>query len=131
MSLKTWKAEFYPVAAEDVPKDEAVAASLLKYQGARPENLKRHRIGKLGFSPEIVTARAGRRFVFGHTTCPLCLQYSNRAACPNCPLAAAARAARKGHPCWGRGSPYGHWRDTGDPEPMIRLLEAALKGESP
>ena len=130
MSLKTWKHEFYPVPDAKVPEADAVAASLLKWTGARPENLKRHGLRKLGFSAWIETARGGKRFTFGHNTCPLCGQYSDFGSCPNCPLRTASRARRKGHPCWGNDSPYVHWTDTGDPEPMIRLLEAALPGES-
>lgn len=39
MSLETWKEEFYPIPADEVPESQALAHSLRKWEGLRKENL--------------------------------------------------------------------------------------------
>jgi hypothetical protein len=37
MSLESWKAEFYPIPADEVKKKDALAHSLRKWEGLRKE----------------------------------------------------------------------------------------------
>ncbi len=134
MSLKTWIAEFYPVEAKDVPPEKAVEASLLMWRGASQANLERHGMRKM--AGEYVLCEEDDEcawFGFRVGTCSLCVHYG--APCehesPHCPLAAASFAAGGAHPCFSDNGAYERWSDTGDPEPMIRLLQAALKGAKP
>lgn len=130
MSLETWKAEFYPQPADEVPADEAVAHSLQKWKGMRPENLERHGVDAewsyLAFEDQTLGIDA--------STCALCKHFA-RGSCLKCPLA----IVRGGVACDMRRedearpygcSPFHKWATIGDPEPMIKWLEKALPLET-
>lgn len=77
MSLKTWKNEFYslPIYALINPTDlECVNHSILKWSGALPENLKKH---KVSYEDHEVyeSSPSSTAFYFGGTTCALCNIY--------------------------------------------------------
>ena len=120
MSLQTWKNEFYPIPADKCRKKDAVVHSLRKWIGFRPENLARHEMGVLDIMG---------RGPLGADGCALCHKFEF-GDCELCPLA----LARDGVPCndandeYGEDSesPYSHFLDNGDPEPMIAFLEKAL-----
>ena len=46
MSFDTWKEEFYPVDADDCPREQALEHSILKWTGLLPENLEKHGVKK-------------------------------------------------------------------------------------
>ena len=133
MSLKSWKEEFCPVDAEEVPEEDALAHSLRKWEGLLPENLTKHglMVGRELLMPVIETGDEDddRFFTISASTCALCKHYFSSGefggrACQFCPLA----EARKGLSCdKGRRDPYGAFLKTGDPKPMIRLLKKAIK----
>ena len=139
MSLKTWKQEFYPKPASRVAKKNAIKASLLKWQGLRPENLVKHdMVVSHGFVHE--TEDDEKEFWIGGEDCPLCVHYNvpeecrSPERCGDCPLVIAETAmSPRGEPCdyWtaDRTPPYGRWSKHKDPEPMIALLEAALAAQ--
>lgn len=111
MSTTSWKEEFYPVPAKDVPVEKATAHSLQKWNGLRKENLGRHDLT----APPIAVDSG---------TCALCLHHE----CSACPLA----LSRDGTPCAEYDalrdpaySPWEAWVGDGDPEPMIEALECA------
>lgn len=115
MSLATWTAEFYPVPADQVPAEEAVAHSLRKWRGLTKENLERH-----GGEINLCDAKFGtERIAIDVSTCALCIHYYNDGSCWKCPLKRLL-----GKKCFRRGEPYHKWGCTGDPLPMIRALEA-------
>lgn len=126
MSLESWKAEFYPVPAADCPKEEAIAHSLRKWRGLRPEALKRHDV-LISINRHVVDEEARYIFFVSAATCALCAHYYDEAkeelACDTCPLAKSL-----GAPCdRDRGdttSPWWAWGDL-NPEPMIAALEKA------
>lgn len=131
MSLKTWKAEFYPVSARFLVRtggtmSELVEHSLHKWVGLLPENLNKHavkvRAGCVHDSADVLE--------LGSDSCALCVVYfdpSVRGRCQKCPLS----EARGGIPCDSmtaaeeadRGvSPWCAFTLAGDPEPMIFWL---------
>ena len=46
MSFATWIEEFYPVPADDCPREQALEHSILKWTGLLPENLEKHGVQK-------------------------------------------------------------------------------------
>lgn len=121
MSLESWKTEFYPIKASEVPEEHAVEHSLQKWIGLRSENLRKHEVF-IGYK-EIVDTR--NEFCIDGWSCPLCVHYVLvKDSCDECPL-----SVHLGAPCdSGDDSPYGHWVDTQDPEPMISAL-SKIHGE--
>lgn len=96
MSLKTWKAEFYPKSAKRVSKKGALDASIQKWEGLREENLKKHQIqlfaGKDIYLREKDTCRQ-LPHITRDITCALCTHYlqikgswGEFADCTMCPL---------------------------------------------
>lgn len=141
MTMETWKAEFYPVPADTPMTDiEALEFSIQKWKGYRKENLDRHGlevdpycnadIVQLDYN-ERLSGQLGRPayrkvayFSFNSDTCPLChiFLYANN----NC--SACVITKQLGMACHGfKGSAYREFRYSGDPEPMIKLLETTLE----
>jgi len=124
MSLQTWKQEFYPVPASEVPEADAIAHSLRKWIGLRKANLERHGMETNGAS---VFDIRYYHLPIDITSCALCAHYWD-AGCSQCPLDAI-----RGCKCYGAAindeplSPFSAFRDHFDPEPMIALLEEALR----
>lgn len=119
MRRKTWKAEFYPVPADEATASdhEAIAHSLRKWRGMRSAVLKRHSVSK--------------REAFAFQTegsCALCIRHhdyesdlDNPGRCRGCPL------YESGDGCLdGDNTPYAKAAVDGDPEPLIEALEVAL-----
>lgn len=122
MSLKTWKEEFYKVEASQVPQEEALQHSLTKWIGLRRENLAKHEVERNGFllgDTDIILAIDG-------TSCALCLLYVDE-SCHSCPLRKAKEDQGyfyTGDHCW---KEYSIQIRTGNPEPMIRLIQKAIR----
>lgn len=130
MSLGSWKDEFYPVDADEVPESDALAHSLKKWRGMTDEHLVAHSVwanyteGHLTDDGEDFD---GDVFMILDETCALCFhfQHGGKIRCEKCPLRVAS-----GHPCDFVEEPYSVWRSSGDPKPMIAALEAAAKLEA-
>lgn len=136
MSLESWCEEFYPIPASDVPAADAIAHSLQKWRGLLPENLTRHSLRAFHDIAAItdIDHPPGRyippqdRLDIDDRSCALCTHHIRSARadqCRTCPLHILL-----GRDCDASTSynheppaPYDHWRDTGDPLPMIRALE--------
>jgi hypothetical protein len=135
MSLKDWKEEFYPIPAGEVPIDDAIEHSLQKWIGLRKENLNRHNVW---YDPSRREVRG-----MGHTStpveissksCALCHRYikyeGKYPGCGACPLVAVRTV-----PCDRStdGSYMNPWRSFTvheNPEPMIDLIQAALRASA-
>lgn len=131
MSLATWKEEFYPVPADQVPKEQALQHSLSKWRGLTPDNLEKHSLASTG------TGRlcdSGVKwpvdfFDIDSATCALCFYYI-KAQCCNCPLAKYRGGINCDKTVEGEeNSPYELWCCDQNEQPMIALLEAALQKE--
>lgn len=122
MSLQTWKAEFYPIEAEDVPKVDALAHSLRKWEGLLPENLKRHAVYL-----EYANVRdQNENFPIDASTCALCIYYSNWPVCQKCPI-----WEQNQNRCdESSSSVYTLFEANDDPNPMIQLLRK-LSNQTP
>jgi hypothetical protein len=117
MDVKGWIAKYYPGPANEVKAKDAIAHSLLKWQGYRKSNLE-----EFGLDSEPVVACA--------YSCALCCVYYVDGAdepCGICPI-----FTERGQACdnplgseW--RSPYWSFKSGADPEPMIELLERCLK----
>ena len=125
MSIESWNAEFYPIPADEVPVDQAIAHSLRKWEGLRKENLDRHKLSQIG---RRIESRSGRQFWVNEGSCALCHHYlsDGDVSCDNCPLS----IARGGFPC-DRSlpdeseAPWHEFEEEGNPGPMIFWLKAA------
>lgn len=125
MSLESWKAEFYFTDAFEVPVEEALAHSLRKWIGLRPENLARHDLKTFGSS----VYDGDRKFWIDDSSCALCFHYLRSIpSCSTCPLAKSL-GRRCDHPTSDAESPYRVWVSTKNPEPMIEALQTALASE--
>jgi len=135
MSLKTWKARYYPVRAVDVlAGEESIIHSLNKWKGLRDENLMAHGLHVrliVGGAVAGIVDSDGDGLRINFSSCALCgnyLKYGRDSACEDCPI-----YKYRGHSCdtneWGSSvdSAFYIWEDTGNPEPMIRLLEKTLE----
>lgn len=122
MSLTTWKAEFYPVDAEDATSTplEAARHSLRKWEGLREGNLNQHDLhvtlwGDLEEDPERDNCPA--EFEVDGFSCALCRR--TPLSCNTCPIMIKA-----GSDCIVQ---FDTWGDDEDPEPMIELLKSTVK----
>lgn len=112
-----WLKEFYPVDASNVPKSEAVAHSLQKWRGLRPEALVKY---GLDCAPIPIDG----------DSCALCEHYLDPEGyaenfCKTCPLKLAL-----GRFCdAGNRAPWQAWAYLENPEPMIEALEETLARE--
>jgi len=134
MSLESWRLEYYPVPATHVPVAEAVAHSLLKWQGLRPDNLSRHNMevdsfGNLAYMGDLDVKDY---FPVDGRSCALCVHHiAAISSCTRCPITLAI-----GRPCDARedledaSTPWSSWTQDGDPEPMIAALEKAAGYEA-
>lgn len=114
MSLETWKAEFYPIPAHEVPVEDAVQHSLRKWKGLTKENLEKHEVIVGG---RVVLGDDGK-FDLSSDSCALCVHhYSALHRCPRCPIVSAI-----GDTC---GRDYADFLVHGNPLPMIEALERA------
>lgn len=121
MTLQTWKQISYPIDASETQEEEAASHSLRKWIGLRPESLTEHGLYKNASA--IFPFVNDRQVMFiDDSSCALCyhhLNAKNEPTCENCPL----YKELGGHACDGtEDSPYGIWKRTGDPEPMIAAL---------
>jgi len=75
------------------------------------------------------TSDIGRVLALGSRSCALCQVYAiGRESCRGCPLAPPGSPVDS---CGcGNGSPYQHFSNTHDPEPLIAALEAAAAEEA-
>ena len=125
MSLKTWKAEFYPVTAKQAAKkgdSAAIDQAILKYRGTFKKNLKKHGVFKDGRN---ITESVGLvvSLAFNTKTCALCVRHFEDEDCPTCPLRVAL-----GCICDGRyDGIFEDWRHDSDPRPMLKALRKARK----
>lgn len=136
--MESWKAEFYPKAADTITDDEeALEFSIQKWKGYRRNNLARHGVEISHTIPtSIVELRTIQlinnrpayekvdEFRFDSSTCPLCVKHMYvKGQCGACPITELT-----GTPCHlYPQSVYGKVRLNCDPEPMITLLELTLE----
>lgn len=142
MSIESWKAEFYPVEASNVPSERAVEHSLRKWIGLRSENLAKHSVRKV---TSIIHDSFGGHLTVSAMSCALCKYWYTpinntpldedendyRFRCARCPLA----LSREGVPCDRRlsderSSPWHTFTHSGNPEPMIAALLKAKDYET-
>lgn len=139
MSLVTWKAEFYPVEADEVQIEDSIDHSLTKWIGLRQANLEKHGI-KAGRYDGI--GDGNDRMYVGGDACALCSHHYDEDwcdddeeegdGCAGCPL----KLVRDGVPCDRTRddedkAPWNAWNEGHDPEPMILWLTKAKAEFSP
>jgi len=108
---------------------EAVKQALLKYTGARKENLDKHDCKPFGDGVADKDYDGGS-LRFDSTSCSLCCKHLNTDYngfypyddCKTCPLAETL-----GDTCDAPEQPWRVWTDKHDPEPMIKALLKTLK----
>lgn len=138
MSLATWMAEFYPVDADTVPKDDnlkLLAHSLRKWIGLMPKALEKHGVRVLRGVVQNMDYSGGLPFLpISAATCALCRAYTGCGDCGDCPIQVATNYCLS-YPTklWDdsikAGYPYGIFAQTGNPRPMIKVLAKAYEAE--
>jgi hypothetical protein len=130
MSLETWKIEFYPVEAQDVPVKQALDHSIRKWEGLRRENLVRHECHARGgvFCSPYVASGDDDKLEIDADTCALCTHHYTERNCPSCPLSLVRGGVRCDRVMDDEAPhPYAAFLDLKDPEPMLKWLYAAKK----
>ena len=125
MSIETWKAEFYPVPASEVPAEDALQHSLRKWIGLREENRSKHAC----FVPDCRVIADGRKeFDINSSSCALCVSYytpKDYYKCSSCPIVKLT-----GESCdSNKQSPWWAWTASEAPEPMIAVLQECIAEE--
>jgi hypothetical protein len=138
MTLQSWKDEFYPVDADCVAPEDAIAHSLQKWTGLLRENLEKHdcsiglyeSVTDHSFLCSGVKDRYGLVLEISSDSCALCSLYfwgRQEHEHTECPLYGVHGVncddvtSRKGL------SPWYMWVYEGNPRPMIALLREALE----
>lgn len=127
MGYATWQPLYYATPADQVPEDQALVHSYRKWQGLRPKVLAKHGLTVTGWLIED-EEEGGLRI--GGESCALCHHHHRVDAhhdenpCAGCPIERLTDACDN-H----KSLPWGRWRDRGDPEPMIRALEQAMRDQ--
>lgn len=137
MSLKTWKEEFYKASAESVSPEDALGHSLDKWIGLRPENMKRHGVEYDGHVLADSTPGATDPLIINFESCALCQVFMGEEIeetalneCSRCPLYIAnGYVSCDGCTDDEVDSKYHSFTSENDPEPMIALIEKAIKME--
>lgn len=124
VGIETWKAEFYPVGADECPHDQALSHSLQKWRGLRHDALMAHGLTTTSGGD---LKSGGVVFRVDASTCALCEAHPR---CDGCPLFESRgevscdfqteREEEANKP-----SPFEAWQTDQDPEPMIAALLAA------
>ena len=133
MSLKTWMAKYYPTDAKKVKTTrEALKHSLRKWRGLYPGILKEHGLEK---NTDIYSNICDEfnDLAIDVSTCALCHKFlgydpENEAPpehqrCTKCPLKIISGYRCDDHDY----RMYQKWSEGGDPKPMVKLLEKALR----
>lgn len=120
MSAETWLAEFYPVAADKVPVEQALQHSLVKWKGLRPEALAKHEITKPPIDIDAGSCALCEHHCDcdGEVSCQTCPLYLTRGETCDCPVGDEFLA------------PYQMYSLEHNPEPMIDLLEEVLEKQN-
>lgn len=125
MSLESWKAEYYPIPADQTTREEAVAHSLKKWEGLRVIARAAHGVSIAKHSSYLYDEDENNILGIDADSCALCFHAFGE-GCERCPLF----LARGGVPCDGTregeaDSPWHTWCESKDPEPMIHWLRKA------
>lgn len=125
MSVETWKGEFYPTPADSPELDtdeKRILHSLKKFEGTRPEALRKHGVGLRRNGWIMGDIGDPMVFRFDGISCALCIQHLKQ-DCSGCPL------EKQGDMCDSEEEvdPFSIFFDTGDPEPMIGALNKSLE----
>jgi hypothetical protein len=130
MSLETWKAEFYPIPADEVPVEDAVQHSLRKWRGLTKENLNKHGLNQEDYLiGEAEEDEDHPPLTIDDRSCALCHHFMD-GKCVACPLfkVLSKRCDDEENRSF-KESPYGAFVEEGNPLPMIEALEKAAELE--
>jgi len=130
MSLESWKNIYYPTSADTVTTQaEAIAHSLLKWSGLKPEVLTEHGVERCLDSLRVITEDENTFRAAAGDTCALCwidLEATATDKCHSCSLF----ESRGNVSCLSKTPsettpPYLAYIEGGDPEPMLIELRKA------
>lgn len=132
MSLDTWKAAFYREDAWAAASDDVTALlhSLRKWVGLRIEHLVPHHV--FSCTGDVLSNHVNGRFCIDSSTCALCARHFRPArarGCSSCPLKKHRGVRCDAKEPGATRSPFSEWSIDHNPEPMIALIEAALRNQ--
>ena len=137
MSIKTWIKEFYSKPAKEVSKKNALAHSILKWEGLLKKNLKKHGLSKSradGFienSDKNYELPGINYFGIDAESCALCEVHwkdANYGSCGDCPLFKVRGDVSCARPRSDEDdSPYDEFIEHDDARPMLKWLKRAEK----
>lgn len=128
MTLESWKEEFYTDPQDCHDDLSAVRQAIRKYEGASPENLKKHDITLYAGELKYSKVPSAPMFYSGHCAlCKLHLRMDNKvgAVCGACPLAKISN-------CNDDESAWSIFVSYSDPTKMLealKIIEARLLNE--
>jgi hypothetical protein len=130
MSTETWKAEFYPVAADFIEgRLVAVEHSILKWEGVSKKNLDKHNVS---LNDGTIIDGTGAKFLFTPSNCALCVLYRDlpftQRECVECPITVSRGVSCTSASDDSVATPWGSFLRN-DPAPMIAVLEEARQNE--
>jgi len=130
MSMKTWIKEFYAKPAKEVSKKNALAHSILKWEGLLKKNLKKHGLSK-SEDDFFIEDNQDNYFHIDAGSCALCEVHwrdANYGSCGDCPLFKVRGDVSCARP---RGdeddSPYDKFVNSNNARPMLKWLKRAEK----
>lgn len=128
MSVKSWKAEFYPSPPnEKATWRECLEHSIRKWTGLLPDNMAKHAVWA---ENAVITDVDSYRLGIDASSCALCQKgiylHLDEGMCTDCPLYAYLGKRRCDDDAQGI-SPYSAFCDSGDAQPMLDALKAARK----
>jgi len=131
MSIETWKKEFYPKSpTKGMSKIKAIEHSLLKWEGLKKSNLKKH--GLIQKNTQISDSEGGC-FITSAESCALCMKYYDEYEniyCAKCPIVSVTNGIRCDYNGTNKDfyeSPFGQFVYKGETKYMIALLKKTLK----
>lgn len=134
MSIETWKEEFYPITVREFTLQsrstlELLEHALKKWKGLTEENRKKHHVQKAPNSRCLRGTDAD--FPLHSESCSLCRFYSeHHAICSRCPLYNVRGVSCDDVPQDSDNellSPWNEFLIRSNPQPMIALLEEAIR----
>lgn len=158
MSIQTWIEEFYPITAEtfissfkfrsdinsrmkELYDIELLKHALLKWEGLRKDNLKKHNVYKSYNSIKDIHSDinqikelnekliTNQEISISSVTCTLCIEYDHNIYCGTCPIRYKTNQCSTGNIDIFTNETryaYGEFLHNDDPEPMIKILKETI-----
>ena len=136
MSMQSWKEEFYPIEAEEVPEELALDHSIKKWEGLQTANLIKHSVIMEGIKlkNDAPYTNPYDILIISASSCALCMHHHNdfgtQQTCKTCPIRTVSESQNvvfgvNTEPCLAE---YLEATKHYNTVPMLQLLQQTKKG---